>query len=183
MPDEDRRSEGSVVRGREDQVRQVPGEPHARVPEARVPLDVKRRTGLGITWADHPAPLAERSTARRRLRDEFARLRAVRDTLIGEGLAEETEAAGVAEMSTIDQHQADLGTETFERERDLSLLQDVEQEIADVRRAFVRLDRGIYGRCEACGTQIPDERLAALPAARFCLEHQAAAEVIPSFVT
>jgi RNA polymerase-binding transcription factor DksA len=145
MPDEDRRSEGPVVRRREDP--------------------------------------PEQPTARRRLREELARLRAVRDALIGERLADETEAASVAETSTIDQHQADLGTETFERERDLSLLEDIEQEIADVRRAFVRLDRGNYGRCEACGAPIPDERLAALPAARFCLEHQAAAEVIPSFVT
>jgi RNA polymerase-binding transcription factor DksA len=143
MPDEDRRSEGPVVRG-----------------------------------SEHAA-----ANARRRLGEELARLRAVQDALIGERLAEETEAASVAELSTIDQHQADLGTETFERERDLSLLQDIEQEIVDVRRAFVRLDRGIYGHCEACGTQIPDERLAALPAARFCLEHQAATEVIPGLVT
>jgi RNA polymerase-binding transcription factor DksA len=134
------------------------------------------------TAADERAPQAEQSVARWRLGGELARLRAVRDALLGEGLAEESEAASVAETSTIDQHQADLGTETFERERDQSLLQDIEQEIGDVRRAFVRLDRGTYGRCEACGTHIPGERLAAMPSARFCLEHQAAAEVIPSFV-
>jgi RNA polymerase-binding transcription factor DksA/ribosome-associated translation inhibitor RaiA len=136
-----------------------------------------------ITPADEPAPPAEPSTARRRLRDELARLQTVQHALIGEGLAEESEAASVAETSTIDQHQADLGTETFERERDQSLLEDIDQEIADVQRAFVRLDRGTYGRCEACGTQIPDERLVAVPAARFCLEHQAAAEVITGLVT
>jgi RNA polymerase-binding transcription factor DksA len=136
-----------------------------------------------ITPADEPAPPAEPSTTRRRLRDELARLEAVRDALIGEGLAAESEAASVAETSTIDQHQADLGTETFERERDQSLLEDVEQEIGEVQRAFVRLDRGTYGRCEACGAQIPDERLVAMPAARFCLEHQAAAEVITGLVT
>lgn len=136
-----------------------------------------------ITPADEPAPPAEPSTARRRLHDELARLEAVREVLTGERLGEESEADSVAEVSTIDQHQADLGTETFERERDQSLLEDVEHEIADVHRAFVRLDRGTYGRCEACGTQIPDERLAVMPAARFCLEHQAAAEVITGIVT
>jgi RNA polymerase-binding transcription factor DksA/ribosome-associated translation inhibitor RaiA len=131
-----------------------------------------------ITPADEPAAPAEPSTARRRLRDELSRLEAVRTVLIGEGLAEESEAASVAETSTIDQHQADLGTETFEREQDMSLLQDVELEIGEVGRAFVRIDRDTYGRCEACGVQIPDERLVAMPAARFCLEHQAAAEII-----
>jgi RNA polymerase-binding transcription factor DksA len=136
----------------------------------------------GNTAADGPVPQAEQLAARWRLGGELARLQAVRDALIGEGLAEEPEAASVAETSTIDQHQADLGTETFERERDQSLLEDIEHEIADVRRAFVRLDRGSYGRCEACGTRIPDERLAAMPAARFCLGHQAAAEVIPGLV-
>jgi RNA polymerase-binding transcription factor DksA len=64
-----------------------------------------------------------------------------------------------------------------------ALLEDVEAEIADVRRALVRLDRGSYGRCEACGRQIPDERLSAVPAARFCFEHQAAAEVIGGLET
>jgi RNA polymerase-binding transcription factor DksA len=61
--------------------------------------------------------------------------------------------------------------------------EDIEQEIADVQRALVRLDRGTYGRCEACGTQIPDERLIAMPAARLCLEHQAAAEMLTGLVT
>ncbi len=136
-----------------------------------------------IVPADEPPPPAEPSIARRRLRDELARLEAVRAALEGEGLAEESEADSAGETSTIDQHQADLGTETFERTRDQSLLEDVEQEIADVQRAFVRLDRGTYGRCEACGAAIPDDRLLAVPAARFCLEHQAEAEVIPGPVT
>lgn len=126
-----------------------------------------------------PAP----STARWRLRDELDRLTSVRAVLLGEALDHETEAESVGELSSIDQHPADLGSETFERERELSLLEDVEAEIADVRRALVRLDRGSYGRCEACGRQIPDERLSAVPAARFCFEHQAAAEVIGGLET
>jgi RNA polymerase-binding transcription factor DksA len=112
------------------------------------------------------------------LRDELARLEAVRATLVAECLDQESETESLSEISSIDQHPADLGTETFEREKDLSLLADVDEEIADVRRAFIRLDRGTYGRCEACGQQIPDERLAARPASRFCLEHQAASEII-----
>lgn len=132
-----------------------------------------------ITSADEPAPPAEPSTARRRLRDELDRLETVRAALLAEELDKESAKDSVGEMSAVDQHPADLGTETFERERDLSLLDDVEQEIADVRRSLVRVDRGTYGRCEACGQQIPDERLVAVPATRFCLEHQATSEVIP----
>jgi RNA polymerase-binding transcription factor DksA len=123
------------------------------------------------------------SIARRRLRDELDRLTTVRAVLESEALDQETEAESVGELSSIDQHPADLGSETFERERELSLLEDVDAEIADVERALVRLDLGAYGRCEACGRQIPDERLSAVPAARFCFEHQAAAEVIGGLET
>ena len=132
-----------------------------------------------ITPADEPAPPAEPATVRRRLRDELDRLEAVRAALVGEGLDREPASASVAEAGTIDQHPADHATETFEREKDLSLLADVEDEIAAVHRALQRLDRGRYGRCEACGRQIPDERLIAEPATRFCVEHQAATEVTP----
>ncbi|HET6953728.1 MAG TPA: sigma 54 modulation/S30EA ribosomal C-terminal domain-containing protein [Acidimicrobiales bacterium] len=132
-----------------------------------------------IVPADEPAAPAEPTTARRRLRDELERLEAVRAALVAEGLDTESETESLADTASIDQHPADLGTETFEREKDLSLLEDVEQGIADVHRALTRLGHGTYGRCEACDRQIPDERLVARPAARFCLEHQAEAEVIP----
>jgi len=45
-----------------------------------------------------------------------------------------------------------------------------------VQRALVRLAEGRYGRCDVCGGTIPDERLVAVPATRFCLSHQWQAE-------
>ncbi|MGQ0617796.1 MAG: TraR/DksA family transcriptional regulator [Acidimicrobiia bacterium] len=63
-----------------------------------------------------------------------------------------------------------------EARRGLSILEQIEAEFADIDRALERLDRGTYGRCEACHEPIGDERLEALPAARFCLRHQADAE-------
>lgn len=131
-----------------------------------------------IGTADEPAPPAEPSTARRRLGDELDRLEAVRAAILAEGLDRESETESVGETASIDQHPADLGTETFERERELSLLEDVEAEIADVQRALARVARGTYGACDACGATIPDERLVAVPGTRFCIEHQAASEVM-----
>ncbi|HEX6422578.1 MAG TPA: sigma 54 modulation/S30EA ribosomal C-terminal domain-containing protein [Acidimicrobiales bacterium] len=127
---------------------------------------------------DEPAPPAEPSTARRRLRDELDRLEAVRAAILADGLDRESETESVGDTASIDQHPADLGTETFERERELSLLEDVEAEIADVQRALARVASGTYGRCDACGATIPDERLVAVPGTRFCIEHQAANEII-----
>ncbi len=114
--------------------------------------------------------------ARQRLADERERLNGVRATFDDEGLTEQTENDSVGELSSYDQHQADLGTETFEREKDLSILEQVEAELADVEHALRRLDEGTYGTCEACGKPISDDRLEAQPAARFCLEDQALAE-------
>lgn len=112
--------------------------------------------------------------AREHLTAERERLTEVK-TGIGDP-SDETENESIGELSDMDQHQADTGTETFDRERDLSILEQVEAELADVERALQRLDEGTYGNCEACGEPIEEERLEALPAARFCLKHQAAAE-------
>ncbi|MGH9263721.1 MAG: TraR/DksA C4-type zinc finger protein [Acidimicrobiales bacterium] len=114
--------------------------------------------------------------ARQRLADERERLAAVRATFDEEGLTEQSENDSVGELSSYDQHQADMGTETFEREKDLSILEQVEAELADVEHALRRLDDGTYGNCEVCGRPIPDERLEAMPATRLCVEHQAEAE-------
>lgn len=118
----------------------------------------------------------ENDEVRVRLDEERARLEGIRDGYDEEGLTSESESENLAELSTADQHQADIGTETFERERDLSILEQVEAELADVEHALRRLDEGTYGTCEACGHPIGDERLEALPAARFCLADQARAE-------
>ncbi|MEY2565707.1 MAG: hypothetical protein QOE35_236 [Actinomycetota bacterium] len=112
--------------------------------------------------------------ARARLEDERRRLDEVRESL--DGLGEESERESLSELSGADQHQADIGTETFDREKDLSILEQVEAELADVAHALERLDDGTYGVCEACGKPIGDERLEALPAARFCVDDQALAE-------
>lgn len=93
-----------------------------------------------------------------------------------EDIDKETEREGLSELSGVDQHQADLGTETFNRERDLSILESVEAELSDIERALQRLDEGTYGKCEACGKPIGEERLAAMPATRFCLEDREIAE-------
>lgn len=117
----------------------------------------------------------ESDLARQRLMEERVRLDGVRSSFDGAGL-DESEADSLGELSSYDQHQADVGTETFEREKDLSILEQVEAELADVEHALRRLDDGTYGTCEVCGGAIPDERLEAMPATRLCLEHRAEAE-------
>lgn len=80
------------------------------------------------------------------------------------------------ELSSFDQHPADIATETHEREVDATLAQSMELGLTEVQAARSRVDDGTYGRCEECGEPIPDERLEAQPTARFCVRHQAEQE-------
>ena len=73
-------------------------------------------------------------------------------------------------------HIADAGSELFERSRDLSIVEDLDAQLADIDHATARLTNGSYGSCEACGKPIDAARLAIRPATRFCLEDQQEAE-------
>jgi DnaK suppressor protein len=119
--------------------------------------------------------MVDKAKARKRLEQERERLEAVRDGIRrDQGAGSGAEAAG--ELSSVDQHPGDLGTETFEQEKNISLLEQVEDELLQIEAAFERLERGTYGTCQACGRPIGKERLEALPATRFCIDDQAKAE-------
>jgi RNA polymerase-binding transcription factor DksA len=117
-----------------------------------------------------------RATARTLLQAERRRLEGLFLAVSTEG-REDGEAPAVAsELSSNDQHPADLATDTFERARDLSIAQRIEAELTDVARALQRVDEGTYGTCEACGRKVDEARLQVLPATRFCVQDQARAE-------
>jgi RNA polymerase-binding protein DksA len=73
------------------------------------------------------------------------------------------------EIPTDDEHDPEGSTLSLERAREEALLSSTEAELAEVREAIARMDRGAYGVCERCGTNIPRERLEARPEARFCI--------------
>jgi DnaK suppressor protein len=108
---------------------------------------------------------------RARLEEERQRLLGVRADLLGD--AETTgDAASVGELADYDQHPGDVGTEVFEHEKNVSILEQVNAQLSDIDAAFDRVDKGTYGNCEACGRPIEPARLEERPFARFCLEDQ-----------
>jgi DnaK suppressor protein len=115
-----------------------------------------------------------KATARKRLEEERERLQGIADDLQRERDESVSDTGG--ELSSFDQHPGDSGTETFEMEKNVSLREQVDDELQEVEAAFQRLERGTYGTCQACGKPIGDERLEAMPATRFCVEDQAKAE-------
>jgi RNA polymerase-binding transcription factor DksA len=80
------------------------------------------------------------------------------------------------EHSGYGDHQADDGTELFEREKLLSLERTLQDHLRLVREALRRIEEGAYGACEVCGRPIGEERLDVIPETALCIEHKAAAE-------
>ena len=115
-----------------------------------------------------------KATAAKRLEGERTRLQGIRDGIQREQDDVIADAGG--ELSSVDQHPGDSGTETFEMEKNVSLLEQVDDELLEVEAAVQRLEGGSYGSCQVCGQPIGDERLEAMPATRFCVEDQAKAE-------
>lgn len=75
------------------------------------------------------------------------------------------------ELSAYDNHPADLGSEMFERGKDIALNEHAENQLSDVTEALARMNDGTYGRCVVCGGEIPFERLQAKPETEYCFEH------------
>jgi DnaK suppressor protein len=77
---------------------------------------------------------------------------------------------------SFDEEYADAGTATFERERDLSLTNNIRDLTEKIDRALDRIDQGTYGLCERCGKPIEKARIKALPYATLCLKDKQAQE-------
>lgn len=102
--------------------------------------------------------------ARKRLQEEKARVEGLIGSLKDEVGGSESDQ--LSELADYDQHPADMGTETFEREKDLSILEQLEDELAELQAALERIDAGTYGIDEVTGDPIAPERLEAVPTAR-----------------
>jgi len=109
---------------------------------------------------------------KQRLQEERARQLALAARL----RMEEADPVESGELSTADQHPAELGSETFERELELTTLSIVEGELKEIDDALRRLDHGSYDICEECGKPIDEARLEAVPWARYCVVDQARIE-------
>jgi len=89
-----------------------------------------------------------------------------------------SEAEVVAELSSYDEHPADMASETFQKEKDQAVVESLHDSLARVRNALAKIKRGTYGRCDSCGQPITLKRLRALPHATLCVECQGRRETI-----
>ena len=91
----------------------------------------------------------------------------------------EQDKYSAGELSNYDNHPADLGTELFQLELNNALKVHEENILVDIKDALGRIDKGIYGICAHCGTEIPKERLEVNPYAKMCIKCQESLEKAP----
>lgn len=85
------------------------------------------------------------------------------------GIVDNTQSEFSGENSYEDNF-ADIGTATFERERDLSLERNTKDILGRVNQALEKMNKGTYGVCAHCGDEIDPARLKALPYVDLCIK-------------
>ncbi len=110
---------------------------------------------------------AETEQFKRQLETLRARHNSDADQLADEALR--TNQAAEAELSNVPIHMADAGSDNFEQEFTLGLLENEEELLSEIDQALARITAGRFGTCEECGSAISKERLKAIPYTRHCI--------------
>src|SRR6266436_5633210 len=113
-------------------------------------------------------------------RRQKEKLLQLRDAMVDSmaGVAQDTlrSRAEGSEASAFGMHQADAGSDAYDRDFALSLLSQEQDALYEIDEALKRIELGIYGKCEMSGKPIPRARLEAIPFARFTVECQSKLE-------
>ena len=75
------------------------------------------------------------------------------------------------DLSSMPIHMADLGTDNYEQEFALGLMDSERKLLREIDKALGRIEKKTYGICEGTGKPIPKARLEAQPWARYCVEY------------
>jgi DnaK suppressor protein len=103
------------------------------------------------------------------LRNLRSRLRGDLDQMTDEALRRTT-ADSSGNLSNVPLHMADVGTENYDQEFTLGLIENEQETLEQVHDALTRIEAGTYGRCVSCSEPIAKARLQALPYTRHCIQ-------------
>jgi len=171
----------SVKRSRSKKTARIPAK--AREHSAkRSPKSAK--SGRGSNESPGTLELLGRNHRERKLdsftRRQKERLLQLRDAMVDSmaGVAQDTlrSRAEGSEASAFGMHQADAGSDAYDRDFALSLLSQEQDALYEIDQALKRIELGTYGVCEMSGKPIPHTRLEAIPFARFTVECQSQLE-------
>jgi DnaK suppressor protein len=97
-----------------------------------------------------------------------ARLRGDVDHMADSALRKSRSEAN-GDLSSMPIHMADIGSDNFEQEFTLSLMENDGGTLTQIEASLERIEEGTYGQCEECGMKIPKTRLNAIPYAILCV--------------
>ncbi len=174
-----RKIRAKKARRREPASRQADSKRSARGTKAARPSAKSRRQST-----ESPAILLGLNHREKKL-DPFMhqqkqKLLQLRDAMVDSmaGVAQGTlrSRAEGSEASAFGMHQADAGSDAYDRDFALSLLSQEQDALYEIDEALKRIELGTYGKCEMSGKSIPRARLEAIPFARFTVECQSQLE-------
>ncbi len=150
-------------------------------PKARpeVKPEIKTAKKAAATLAAPKAPEAVREAKKEKMptlsKQDFQYFRNLllekRREIIGDVGSMESEAfKGDSNLSNMPIHMADVGTDNFEQEFTLGLIESERQILRDIQEALVRIDNGSFGICLGTGKPIPRMRLEAVPWAKYTID-------------
>jgi DnaK suppressor protein len=172
-----RAAQPAAATGKKATAKQVPaaskttqpanGTARAKAPAKRPPTTAAGRSAakLAVREGEPAWTAAEIAELRETLVADAERLRIeirAAETEIGQLLREGGEGAG--------NDQADVGSNTFERDHEMSMAKNARANLELVESAVKRIDAGTYGVCESCGNPVGKMRLQAFPRATLCME-------------
>jgi DnaK suppressor protein len=162
---------------------------HARKTGRKTPVHAKktarRSPKANLQSTESPAAVLLGLNHREKKLDPFIRkqkqkLLQLRDAVVDSmaGVAQGTlrSRAEGSEASAFGMHQADAGSDAYDRDFALSLLSQEQDALYEIDEALKRIEVGTYGKCEMSGKSIPHARLEAIPFARFTVECQSQLE-------
>ena len=132
--------------------------------------------------AQRPLPAATKAAGKPRkltaafLKKQKQKLLDLRDTLVDQmnGVARDSLGRGddSADASAFGMHQADAGSDSYDRDFALNILSQEQDALNEIEEALIRIDSREYGVCQGSGDMIPPARLEAMPFARCTVEYQ-----------
>ncbi|MFA5553751.1 MAG: TraR/DksA C4-type zinc finger protein [Phycisphaerae bacterium] len=87
------------------------------------------------------------------------------------GTLKQSQIDASGDLSSMPIHMADRGTDTFEQEFSLGLVDGEKKILKEIDEALARIQDGTFGICQGNGKAIPIARLKAKPWARYCVEY------------
>ncbi|MBN1394797.1 MAG: TraR/DksA C4-type zinc finger protein [Pirellulales bacterium] len=88
---------------------------------------------------------------------------------LAEAALKKSRSEANGDLSSMPIHMADIGSDNFEQEFTLSLMENEGDTLSQIETSLERIEEGTYGLCEECGAKIPKNRLNAIPYATLCI--------------